>query len=97
MQIEPCRFCGGKAKCNGLRRGNYRRTGDNFQVVCNKCRARGPLVQDDPDEAVRRWNGHGVLWHYRNKATGEMFMQPNRANMDPRFWEEAMMRPEGFA
>lgn len=55
-QIKPCRFCGGKAKCNELRRGNYKREGDNYQVVCNRCRARGPLVQDDPAKAVAAWN-----------------------------------------
>lgn len=54
--LKPCPFCRSKAKCNELRRGNYRREGDNYQVVCNKCRARGPLVQDSPVEAIRRWN-----------------------------------------
>lgn len=54
--IEPCVWCGGKGKCNELRRGNYRRTGDNYQVVCNKCRARGPLIQDSRSEAISAWN-----------------------------------------
>lgn len=52
----PCVWCGGKAKCNELRRGNYRRTGDNYQVVCNRCRARGPLIQDSAERAVSEWN-----------------------------------------
>ncbi|MFC5374021.1 Lar family restriction alleviation protein [Brevundimonas faecalis] len=56
LPIEPCRFCGGKAKCNALRRGNYRREGDNHQVVCNKCRARGPLIQDSQAAAIEAWN-----------------------------------------
>lgn len=54
--IEPCVWCGGKAKCNELRRGNYRRTGDNYQVVCNRCRARGPLIQDSRSDAIAAWN-----------------------------------------
>lgn len=54
--IEPCVWCGGKAKCNELRRGTYRRTGDNYQVVCNKCRARGPLIQDSRSGAITAWN-----------------------------------------
>ena len=53
---EACPFCGGAAKCNELRRGNYKRVGDNYQVVCNKCRSRGPLVQDNPATAIARWN-----------------------------------------
>lgn len=56
LPIGPCPFCGGKAKCNERRRGDYRRTGDNYQVVCNACKARGPLVQDDPVPAILRWN-----------------------------------------
>lgn len=54
--VAPCPWCGGNAKCNELRRGNYRRTGDNYQVVCNKCRARGPLIQDSRCEAIAAWN-----------------------------------------
>lgn len=49
-------LCGGKAKCNELRRGNYSREGSNYQVVCNRCRCRGPLVQDEPEKAVDGWN-----------------------------------------
>lgn len=58
--VAPCPWCGGNAKCNELRRGNYRREGDNYQVVCNKCRARGPLVQDSQAEAVSAWNSRLV-------------------------------------
>lgn len=56
-KLVPCPFCGWtKAKCNEQRRGNYRREGDNYQVVCNKCKARGPLVQDSPEAAINGWN-----------------------------------------
>lgn len=52
----PCPFCGWeKVKVNEIRRGNYRREGDNYQVVCNKCKARGPLVQNDPKLAIEGW------------------------------------------
>lgn len=56
-ELINCPFCGWpNAKCNELRRGNYSRKGDNYQVVCNKCKARGPLVQDDPAMAIYGWN-----------------------------------------
>lgn len=60
IEIKPCRFCGGKAKCNAIRRGNYRRVGDNYQVVCNKCRARGPLMQNYEHRAIMAWNVDGL-------------------------------------
>lgn len=57
LNLSPCPFCGwGKVKCNTLRRGAYSRNGDNYQVVCNKCHARGPLAQDDPNKAILGWN-----------------------------------------
>ena len=58
MSATPndCRYDGGKAKLSTLRRGNYKRVGDNYQVVCNRCRARGPLVQDSPVLAIELWN-----------------------------------------
>lgn len=50
-----CIFCGhNKAKVNPQRVGAYRRLGTNWQVVCNKCRARGPLVETK-ELAIRRW------------------------------------------
>lgn len=50
-----CVFCGhSKAKLYPQRVGAYRRTGTKWQVVCNKCRARGPL-DDDPKCAVSNW------------------------------------------
>lgn len=54
---DACPFCGWqKVQCNELRRGNYRRVGDNFQVVCNRCKARGPLIQDDKAAAISAWS-----------------------------------------
>ena len=54
--LNPFPFCGGKAKLTSVRRGNYRREGDNWQGLCNKCRARGPLVQEDCQLAADKWN-----------------------------------------
>lgn len=56
IALNPCPFCGGKSKITCVRRGDYRRKGDNYQGLCNKCRARGPLVQDDPQLAADKWN-----------------------------------------
>lgn len=50
-----CVFCGwSKAKLYPQRKGSHRRTGENWQVVCNRCRARGPL-SERPDDAVSLW------------------------------------------
>lgn len=50
-----CVFCKHpKAKLYPQRIGTYRRTGTNWQVVCNRCRARGPL-DTSPEQAVARW------------------------------------------
>lgn len=57
IPTNPCPFCGGKSKITCVRRGNYSRKGDNYQGLCNKCKARGPLVQDDPQLAADKWNG----------------------------------------
>ena len=56
VALNPCPFCGGKTKITCVRRGNYSRKGDNYQGLCNKCKARGPLVQDDPQLAADKWN-----------------------------------------
>lgn len=56
FELCPCPFCKGKAKITSIRRGDYRRVGTNYQGLCNKCKARGPLVKDSPAEAARRWN-----------------------------------------
>lgn len=57
IQLAACPFCHhSKAKITTKRRGNYRREGDNFQGLCNHCKARGPLVQDSPEKAAEAWN-----------------------------------------
>lgn len=46
--IKDCPFCGHeRAKVQGKRIGNSVRIGTRFQVVCNKCRARGPIIGKD--------------------------------------------------
>lgn len=56
ISLCSCPFCSGNVKITGVRRGNYRRKGTNYQALCNSCKARGPLVPDDADEAARLWN-----------------------------------------
>lgn len=57
MELKPCPFCGNKnIKIHEKRRGNYRRTGDNYQAWCTRCKARGPLVKDIPSIAIEKWN-----------------------------------------
>nr|DAF08396.1 MAG TPA: restriction alleviation protein [Caudoviricetes sp.]DAY49113.1 MAG TPA: restriction alleviation protein [Caudoviricetes sp.] len=58
MTISNCLYCGGKGKLvirSGLK--NYRKV-DIYQVQCNKCRARGP-ISDNEINAIRYWNGKG--------------------------------------
>ena len=44
IELKPCPFCGfPTAKITEKRSGNYRRTGDMYQVLCAKCKARGPI------------------------------------------------------
>ena len=54
--LKSCPFCGSKAKITTVRRGNYRREGDNHQGLCNRCKARGPLIQDSERAAADAWN-----------------------------------------
>lgn len=43
-ELKPCPFCGySSPKITEKRSGNYRRTGDMFQIICGKCKARGPI------------------------------------------------------
>lgn len=56
-QLGACPFCKHtNIHLNELRRGNYRRKGDNYQAVCMKCKARGPLIKDIPEKAADAWN-----------------------------------------
>lgn len=43
-ELKPCPFCGyANPKMTEKRSGGYRRTGDMFQILCGKCKARGPI------------------------------------------------------
>lgn len=55
-ELRVCGSCGGQAALHTRRRGNNRRTGNNYQVVCNKCHTRGPLTRNDPAKAAEDWN-----------------------------------------
>lgn len=59
--LLPCPFCGGRAKITTVRRGNYRREGDNHQGLCNRCKARGPLIQDSEQAAADAWNAQSLV------------------------------------
>lgn len=61
IPLNACPFCQGKAKITCVRRGNYTREGDNYQGLCNRCYARGPIVQDDPQLAADKWNSVRVV------------------------------------
>lgn len=42
--LKPCPFCGYEnPKMTEKRSGNNERTGDMFQILCGKCKARGPI------------------------------------------------------
>ena len=50
-KLRPCPFCGyDKPKFTEKRSGNYRRTGDMVQVLCGRCKARGPIVTGKYDK-----------------------------------------------
>jgi hypothetical protein len=54
MEIKPCKFCGyTKPKITTKRSGGNCRTGDLKQVMCGRCKARGPIFgskyEDIPD------------------------------------------------
>ena len=49
-ELLPCPFCGGKGKISGKRSGNRRREGTLYYALCNKCKARGPMVKGPDGE-----------------------------------------------
>lgn len=45
-ELKPCPFCGyEKAKITKKRSGNNRRVSDYVQVICHRCKARGPIFE----------------------------------------------------
>lgn len=58
-EINKCPHCGyEKAKITEKRSGNLRRTGDMFQVICGRCKARGPVVTAKYDQKVSHNGQH---------------------------------------
>ena len=58
-EIIKCPHCGyEKAKITEKRSGNLRRTGDMFQVICGRCKARGPVVTAKYDLEVSHNGQH---------------------------------------
>ena len=56
-ELKPCPFCGHEGlKITKKRSGNYRRAGDSIQVICNRCKARGPIFKSKYKE-VKDHNG----------------------------------------
>lgn len=54
--LPNCPFCGNtKITINEKRRGKYSRSGNNYQAVCSRCKARGPLKKDYPKDAADAW------------------------------------------
>lgn len=52
-EFKPCPFCGGKSlKITKKRSGKYIRVGDYIQVICNKCKARGPIFEGKHDDVL---------------------------------------------
>lgn len=42
--LKPCPFCGYESpKMTEKRSGNNCRTGDMYQILCGRCKARGPI------------------------------------------------------
>ena len=61
--LKPCPFCGyDKPKFTTKRSGSNRRTGDIVQVLCGRCKARGPVVTGTYDKE----NGNFVKNTYNN-------------------------------
>lgn len=61
-ELKPCPFCGhDKPKITKKRSGNYCRTGDSIQIICGKCKARGPIFTAKRDE-VKDGRGYTLYW-----------------------------------
>ena len=71
-ELKPCPFCGyANPKMTKKRSGNYRRTGDMFQILCGKCKARGPIFTASYD----RSGDFGRYDYKQNLATRSEAMQ----------------------
>lgn len=66
--LKPCPFCGyTKAKITKKRSGVYERTGDCMQVICHKCKARGPIFKAEYDAKIG--SGGYARYFVRNAET----------------------------
>jgi len=57
MKVNKCPWCEGNAKIQTRRtdRSNTRNAVHRSQVVCNRCKTRGPLCEME-EEAISKWN-----------------------------------------
>ena len=56
MEKDSCPFCGyDKYKVLSMKRESNKNPGQNYQAICNKCKARGPMVADDESKAIDLW------------------------------------------
>ena len=66
LKPDPCPFCDyPNVKITQKRSGTYRRTGDYVQVICNRCKARGPIFEAKYEVVVR--GSCGTEYLGRNK------------------------------
>jgi Lar family restriction alleviation protein len=69
--LKPCPFCGyASPKITEKRSGNYRRTGDMFQILCGKCKARGPIYT-----AKYTRSGEYGKYNYAKEPTAQLEAQ----------------------
>lgn len=71
MNIERCPYCGNNSvKVSSKRKGNYKREGTYYYVMCNSCKAKGPIAENE--QATIYSNEHDTAnktaiekWNYR--------------------------------
>lgn len=64
-KLKPCPFCGYTSpKMTEKRSGGNRRTGDMYQILCGRCKARGPIF-------TAQYTRSGVLGSYTYKWNPE--------------------------
>lgn len=71
--LKPCPFCGyDKLKVTKKRKGNYYRNGDYLQVICNRCKARGPIVCNLYEAKLSSWGDcHYMVRNLETTAEAE--------------------------